>query len=135
MSEFQNLVTKAYEQAKSGNWDQVMSEWKEIPLLARRCSRYQRRSSGWTFLHQAAYFGRGMKAGHKMRLWRAGRYHRKRLDLTGRGQIHHLRLRKKADEVIARVAWLLCCRPLTGLDSRDDERIDMEYADECQRAM
>ena len=58
MSEFQNLVTKAYEQAKSGNWDQVMSEWKEIPLLARRCSRYQRRSSGWTFLHQAAYFGR-----------------------------------------------------------------------------
>lgn len=47
----------AYDQAKSGDWDYVLAEWKEIPLLARRCSRFQKKSSGWTFLHQAAYFG------------------------------------------------------------------------------
>lgn len=57
MSELQSLIKQTYEQAKSGNWDRVLSEWREILLLARRCSRYQKHSSGWTFLHQAAYFG------------------------------------------------------------------------------
>lgn len=57
MSEIQKLIMNSYENAKKGKWEKVISEWKEIPLLARRCSRYQKSSSGWTFLHQAAYFG------------------------------------------------------------------------------
>ncbi|QXI31314.1 ankyrin repeat domain-containing protein [Pseudomonas vanderleydeniana] len=57
MSALQNLVEQAYEQAKRGNWDQLLVEWNEIPQLARRCCHYQKASSGWTFLHQAAYFG------------------------------------------------------------------------------
>lgn len=46
-----------YEQAKSGNWDLLLRKWSEVPLFAVRCSRYQKPSSGWSFLHQAAYFG------------------------------------------------------------------------------
>ena len=57
MSELDRLVSKSYEQAKRGDWDQLFSDWNEIPLLALRCSRYIRQSSGWSFLHQAAYFG------------------------------------------------------------------------------
>lgn len=57
MSELQDLITHSYEQAKSGYWDRVLSEWTEFPLIARWCSRFQKDSSGWTFLHQAAYFG------------------------------------------------------------------------------
>jgi hypothetical protein len=57
VSELQKLIVDAYEHAKRGDWDRVLSEWREVPLLARRCSRYQREPSGWTFLHQAAYFG------------------------------------------------------------------------------
>lgn len=57
MSELQGLITSLYDQAKSGYWDRVLSEWKELPLIARRCSRFQKSSSGWTFLHQAAFFG------------------------------------------------------------------------------
>lgn len=52
------LIAQSYETAKRGEWDEILSEWKEIPFLARRCARYQKPSSGWTFLHQAAYFGR-----------------------------------------------------------------------------
>ena len=57
MSELQKLVVDAYGQARNGEWDRVLSEWSEFPLLARRCSRYRKESSGWTFLHQAAYAG------------------------------------------------------------------------------
>ncbi|WP_017905914.1 ankyrin repeat domain-containing protein [Pseudomonas asplenii] len=57
MSALQSLVEQAYEQAKHGKWDQLLSEWNELPPLARRCCHYQKASSGWTFLHQAAYFG------------------------------------------------------------------------------
>lgn len=57
MSEFQNLVSDAYEQAKRGSWTELLREWNEAPLFALRCSRYQKPSSGWTFLHQSAYFG------------------------------------------------------------------------------
>lgn len=57
MSGLQALIEQAYEQAKAGDWDRLQSEWKECPTLARRCSRYQKVGSGWTFLHQAAYFG------------------------------------------------------------------------------
>jgi uncharacterized protein len=57
VNELQKLVEVAYEQAKIGEWDRVLSGWREMPLLARQCSRYQKESSGWGFLHQAAYFG------------------------------------------------------------------------------
>lgn len=57
MAGLQNFVEGAYEGAKHGQWGQVLAEWAEMPLIARRCSRYQRASSGWTFLHQAAYLG------------------------------------------------------------------------------
>ena len=57
MTELKNIVFDLYEQAKSGEWDQVLLAWREVPTLARRCSRYQKESSGWAFLHQAAYFG------------------------------------------------------------------------------
>lgn len=57
MSELNRLVFTSYELAKKGRWDQVISDWTCIPLLGLRCSRYQREKSGWTFLHQAAYFG------------------------------------------------------------------------------
>ena len=57
MSELQSLIEACYEQAKTGKWQRVLADWQELPLLARRCSRYQKASSGWGFLHQAAYFG------------------------------------------------------------------------------
>lgn len=57
MSSLSKFIANAYELAKAGDWDAVLSEWQEFPVLARRCSRYQKRESGWTFLHQAAYFG------------------------------------------------------------------------------
>ena len=57
MSDLQTIVEQAYEQAKAGEWASLLSEWSEFPILGRRCSRYQKTSSGWTFLHQAAYFG------------------------------------------------------------------------------
>ncbi|WP_416769033.1 ankyrin repeat domain-containing protein [Pseudomonas sp. RHF3.3-3] len=57
MSALHNLVEQAYEQAKHGKWDPLLSEWNEWPQIARRCCHYQKASSGWTFLHQAAYFG------------------------------------------------------------------------------
>jgi hypothetical protein len=57
VSALQHLIDDAYEKAKRGDWDQVISDWSEVPILAQRCSKYQKPSSGWTFLHQAAYFG------------------------------------------------------------------------------
>lgn len=57
MSELKRPIEQSYENAKRGDWEKVLGEWTEIPLIARRCSRYQKPSSGWTFLHQAAYFG------------------------------------------------------------------------------
>ena len=50
-------VDEAYEEAKRGAWDGLLVHWKHHPKLAVRCSRYQKITSGWTFLHQAAYFG------------------------------------------------------------------------------
>ncbi|ETR66593.1 MAG: hypothetical protein OMM_12600 [Candidatus Magnetoglobus multicellularis str. Araruama] len=68
MSELQNLIEETYEKAKKGRWDQVLPEWKDIPLIAFRCSRYQKESSGWTFLHQAAYFGHEIACRELIRL-------------------------------------------------------------------
>lgn len=68
MSALNDLIEKIYEQAKSGSWAYVMSEWLEEPVLARLCSRYQKPSSGWTFLHQAAYFGHEVACRELIRL-------------------------------------------------------------------
>ncbi len=68
MSEFNKSIVHAYDKAKSGDWVYVLSEWKEIPLLAKRCSRFQKQSSGWTFLHQAAYFGHEIACRQLIRL-------------------------------------------------------------------
>lgn len=57
MSELQTAIAHAYEMARSGQWDRLLSDWASSPVLARRCSRYQKTGSRWTFLHQAAYFG------------------------------------------------------------------------------
>jgi len=46
-----------YDVAKSGDWDRVLSTMSRDPLLAAACSRYVKPTSGWTFLHQAGYFG------------------------------------------------------------------------------
>ena len=51
------IVEMLYELAKSGQWDKVLRAFDEEPRVAAKCSRYRRGSSGWTFLHQAAYSG------------------------------------------------------------------------------
>ena len=50
-------VERLYELAKAGKWESVLTEFASDLRLAKLCSRYVRKSSGWTFLHQAAYFG------------------------------------------------------------------------------
>ncbi|UDF37059.1 UNVERIFIED_ORG: hypothetical protein LHJ69_08330 [Shinella sp. XGS7] len=55
MSELQNTIEAAYQTAKSGNWDRLLAEWESSPVLAKRCSRYVKPGSSWSFLHQAAY--------------------------------------------------------------------------------
>lgn len=57
MSELQVVIDQAYEAAKSGHWDRLLSEWSNSDVLANRCSRYTKPGSSWSFLHQAAYFG------------------------------------------------------------------------------
>jgi hypothetical protein len=50
-------VERLYAQAKSGKWDDVWLALAGERELAAACSRYAKPSSGWTFLHQAAYAG------------------------------------------------------------------------------
>ncbi|MFS2122648.1 ankyrin repeat domain-containing protein [Pseudomonas sp. Pseusp97] len=57
MSGLANRIEAAYQEAKSGRWKDVMALWADAPAVARRSSRFQKETSGWTFLHQAAYFG------------------------------------------------------------------------------
>jgi hypothetical protein len=51
------VVAHAYQMAKQGHWDELRAWWEAAPVFAIVCSRYRNASSGWTFLHQAAYFG------------------------------------------------------------------------------
>ena len=51
------VVTHAYQMAKQGAWDELLAWWGAASVFAIACSRYRNASSGWTFLHQAAYFG------------------------------------------------------------------------------
>ena len=57
MSELQSVIANAYQAAKSGEWDRLLSEWENSAVLAKSCSRYSKPGSSWSFLHQAAYFG------------------------------------------------------------------------------
>ena len=50
-------VELIYPLAKAGDWQDVLVLFAADPKLARACSRYQKPTSGWSFLHQAAYFG------------------------------------------------------------------------------
>lgn len=52
----QSSVECAFDQVKSGNWGDVLDTWMSNQRLASACSRYQNQFSGWTFLHQAAFF-------------------------------------------------------------------------------
>ncbi|MBU2965238.1 hypothetical protein Q4508_19425 [Amphritea sp. 2_MG-2023] len=56
MSHLQGIISELYEKAKIGKWTHVMSVWEKAPRLAQHCSHFQKASSGWTFLHQAAFF-------------------------------------------------------------------------------
>lgn len=57
MNELQSAIEQAYETAKSGHWDRLLSEWAASNTLVAGCSRYTKPGSSWSFLHQAAYFG------------------------------------------------------------------------------
>lgn len=50
-------VEAAYVRAKEGDWAAVLTAWGDDPNLAAECAQYVKPSSGWTFLHQAAFFG------------------------------------------------------------------------------
>lgn len=50
-------VEHLYAQAKSANWDTIFHTLAGERELAAACSRYAKPTSGWTFLHQAAYSG------------------------------------------------------------------------------
>lgn len=50
-------VERLYAKAKSGKWEDVWVDLAGERELAIACSRYVKPSSGWTFLHQAAYAG------------------------------------------------------------------------------
>lgn len=46
-----------YELGKAGSWDRVLEAVKTSARFSRECAHFVKRSSGWTLLHQAAYFG------------------------------------------------------------------------------
>ncbi len=50
-------IERLYALAKSGKWDEVWLALVGERELAVACTRYAKPSSGWTFLHQAAYAG------------------------------------------------------------------------------
>lgn len=52
-----SLVGRLYEEAKSGAWDHVLERIEADSVLAARVAAYVRPASGWTFLHQAAFWG------------------------------------------------------------------------------
>jgi hypothetical protein len=49
MSEHQQAIERAYDEAKRGNWDQVLLMWRQHPRLAQECSRYQKSLLGGHF--------------------------------------------------------------------------------------
>ena len=57
MIEGGDAIERLYQVAKAGHWVKVLAALVGEPEMAIACSRYRRPSSGWAFLHQAAYFG------------------------------------------------------------------------------
>lgn len=55
-------VMELYSLAKSGRWGDVMNAMSEQRAIAVACCRYVDESTGWTFLHEAAYSGHGIAA-------------------------------------------------------------------------
>lgn len=49
---------RLYALARSGEWIEVLAQLARASKTSAQCARYVRDTSGWTFLHQAAYFGR-----------------------------------------------------------------------------
>lgn len=54
---FSQTMDALYADAKAGFWDALLAIWEAYPAIARDCAHYSKASSGWTFLHQAAYAG------------------------------------------------------------------------------
>ncbi|WBR14440.1 Ankyrin repeat protein [Pandoravirus kuranda] len=52
-----SLVGRLYEEAKRGRWDLVLQRIEADSALGARAAAYVRPASGWTFLHQAAFWG------------------------------------------------------------------------------
>ncbi len=50
-------VQMAYELAKAGDWQTVLEAWARHEMFARGCAHHAKPSSGWSFLHQAAFWG------------------------------------------------------------------------------
>jgi len=55
--ELVDRVDYLYAQARSDRWAEVWLSLVGDDALAMACSRYVKATSGWTFLHQAAYAG------------------------------------------------------------------------------
>lgn len=53
----QQQVERLYAKAKAGRWEEVWAALAGETVLAGTCARYAKASSGWGFLHQAAYAG------------------------------------------------------------------------------
>src|SRR3984885_1563511 len=64
------VASQAYQIAKQGAWEELLAWWGAASVFAIVCSRYRNASSGWTFLHQAAYFG-NEAASHALIRWGA----------------------------------------------------------------
>src|SRR5688572_21134925 len=51
----ENILT-LYEASKDGQWDQVFKVFAQDPSLGATAARFVNPRSGWTMLHQAAFF-------------------------------------------------------------------------------
>jgi hypothetical protein len=50
------VLGELYRAAKRGSWEHLVGLFGELPRLTSLAARYSRPGSGWTFLHQAAFF-------------------------------------------------------------------------------
>merc|ERR1712124_14992 len=50
-------VLNVYHMAKEGRWKDVWASFGGQPHKAQTCIRYQKPTSGWCMLHQAAWWG------------------------------------------------------------------------------
>lgn len=51
------ILLSLYSEAKRGDWTSLIRRWIEDYCLLEQCANYSKPSSGWGFLHQAAYHG------------------------------------------------------------------------------